>query len=158
MDDYTDLQNNQIPMQQYPHYGYKPVRSNAFMILSLCLGILCITSCSVIFISMIAGGLSILFAILSRGNDKKMQILPKIGIAASVFGLICSVCVTASVCYLLVSDSTYREQVNEACKQVYGMSFDDMLEEMYPELSGLTEESTGKNDAGDNSLQPENTP
>ena len=140
MDDYSDLQNNQIPMQEYPHYGYKPVRSNAFMILSLCMGILCITSCSVIFISMITGGLSILFAILSRGSDKKMQILPKIGIVSSVLGLICSVCVTVSVCYLMIHDSTYREQVNEACEQVYGMSFDDMLKEMYPELSNLTEE------------------
>ena len=140
MDNYTDLQNQQTPAEQYPHYGYKPVRSNAFMILSLCMGILCITSCSVIFIAMIAGGLGILFAILSKGNDPKMQILPKIGIATSVFGLVSSIAVTASVCYLLLFDNTYRKQVNEACEQVYGISFDEMLDEMYPELSTMIDD------------------
>lgn len=132
MDEYTDLQDDRIPVQQYPHYGYKPVRRNSFMILSLCMGILCFTSCSIIFISMIAGGLSILFAILSKGNDRKMHTMPRTGIFISIFGIFCSLCITISTCYMVLYDDNYRAQLNEACEQIYGVSFDEMIEDMYP--------------------------
>lgn len=137
MDEYTDLQDDRIPVQQYPHYGYKPVRRNAFMILSLCMGILCFTSCSIIFISMITGGLSILFAILSKGNDHKMHTMPRTGVLISVFGILCSLCVTISTCYMILHDDSYRAQLNEACEQIYGVSFDEMLEEMYSGASDM---------------------
>lgn len=137
MDEFSDLQSNKPLPEQYPHYGYKPPRSNSFMLLSLSFGILSITCCSVIFISMIACGLSILFALLSRGNDQKLNGLCKAGIATSVFGLICSVGVTASACYMMFYDTEYRQQLNEACEQIYGITFDDMLEEAYPELNEM---------------------
>lgn len=135
MDQFSDLQSNKKEPQQYPHYGYKPPRSNAFMILSLSFGIISITSCSVIFISMIACGLSILFAILSRGNDRKLSGICKAGVVTSVFGLVCSVIVTAGACYLMLHDTEYRKQMNEACEQIYGVTFDEMLKQTYPQLS-----------------------
>lgn len=135
MDDFSDLQSNQIPPQQYPHYGYKPMRSNAFMGLSLSFGIISITCSSVIFISMIAAGLSILFAILSRGNDKKFTSIAKAGIITSVLGLACSIFVTISAFYMVINNAEYRAQVNDMCQQLYGTSFDDMLKEINPDFA-----------------------
>jgi hypothetical protein len=51
----------------------RPIKPNIFMMLSLMMGILAFTSCTFIFTAMIAGGLSILFAILSKGNHPKMH-------------------------------------------------------------------------------------
>lgn len=134
MDQFSDLQSNQIPPQQYPHHGYRSPRTNAFMILSLCCGIFSISSCSILFVSMITCGLGILFASLSRGNDAKYSGLCKAGMITSIFGLICSICVTCFAFFMIFQSKEYREELNEACEQVYGMSFDDMMKEMYPQI------------------------
>lgn len=131
MDDYseqTDFQTHNNS-SAFPHYGYQPQRSNAFIVLSLVMGLLAVTSCSFIFFACIFGGLSILFAILSKGNDRHIQILPKIGIVSSVAGIVLSVFVTAAAFYFVMNDTTFRKQLNETCEQIYGESFDDMLRE-----------------------------
>ena len=117
---------------QFPHYGYKPARNNSFMILSLCLGILSIATCSFCFFSLPAAGLSILFALLSRGSDKKLQVMPKAGIIISLLGILFSVVITVSAVYLVFTDPTYQAQLNSMCEQMYGQSFDDMMQEINP--------------------------
>jgi hypothetical protein len=113
----------------------QPPRSNAFMVLSLVMGALAMISCSFIFISLIAGGLSILFAILSKGNDRRMQTMPKAGILTGITGMVLSVVITGATVFLFMSDSSYRQQLNEACEQIYGVSFDDMMEGELPQSS-----------------------
>lgn len=117
----------------------QPQRFNSFMVLSLCFGILSFLSCSVIFFSLIAGGMSILFAILSKGSDTKLKPLSRLGILTSIFGIFCSFAVTIGACYLFFTNDYYHEQINQACKEVYQQSFDDMMLELYPNLSQFIE-------------------
>lgn len=112
----------------------RPIKTNAFMILSLVMGILAFTSCTFIFVACIAGGLSILFAILSKGNHPKMHFLAKSGIAASVAAMVLSVTITASMVYLMFNNTQYHEMLNTTYESMYGITFDEALENAYPSL------------------------
>ncbi len=134
MNEFSDLQNenNNPTPQSYPNYGYKTGRKNGFMIASLCLGIFALTSSSIIFIAMIAGSLSILFAVLSKGNDKKMQPISKLGTGVSVFSILLSFCITASAIYMYFNDASYHAALNDSFKQMYGITMDEALEDQLP--------------------------
>lgn len=117
-------------------YAEKPQQPNIFMILSLIMGVLTFMSCAFIFFAMITGGLSILFAILSKGDHPKMNYAARAGITASVVGIIFSVILTSSVFYLVFNSSEYREMLNTTYESMYGQTFDEALEEAYPSLQG----------------------
>ncbi len=114
----------------------RPFKPNIFMILSLTMGILAFTSCTFIFTALIAGGLSILFAILSKGNHPKMHFMAKSGIITSVVSMILSVLITSSIIYMFFNSPEYRQMLNTTYESMYGMTFDEVLEEMYPSLQG----------------------
>jgi len=114
----------------------RPIKTNAFMMLSLLLGVLAFTSCSFIFTAMIAGGLSILFAILSKGNHPKMHFIAKSGVMASVAAMVLSVIITAFTVYMVFYNPEYRKMLNTTYESMYGITFDEALEEMYPSTQG----------------------
>ena len=114
----------------------RPIKTNVFMMLSLMMGVLAFTSCTFIFTAMIAGGLSILFAILSKGNHPKMHFMAKSGIIASVFSIILSVIITASTVYLVFHNPQYREMLNTTYESMYGITFDEALEEINASTQG----------------------
>lgn len=114
----------------------RPIKTNSFMMLSLLMGVLAFSSCSFIITTMIAGGLSILFAILSKGNHPKMHFMAKSGITASVFAMILSIIITSATVYLVFHDPQYREMLNTTYESMYGMTFDEALEEIYPSTQG----------------------
>ena len=121
----------------------RPQQPNIFMILSMVMGILTFMSSAFIFIALVTGGLSILFAILSKGNHPRMNFLSKAGITASVTGILFSVILTSSVIYLVFNSSEYRELLNTTYESMYGETFDEVLEEMYPSLQGGASYDTG---------------
>ncbi len=114
----------------------RPIKTNVFMILSLMMGVLAFTSCTFIFTSLIAGGLSILFAILSKGNHPKMHFMAKSGIAAAIGGMVLSVIITSSVVYLVFHSPEYRKMLNTTYESMYGMTFDEAIEEIYSSTQG----------------------
>lgn len=114
----------------------RPIKPNAFMMLSLMMGILTFTSCTFIFTALISGGLSILFALLSKGNHPKMHFMARSGITASIAGMVLSLIITASTIYLVFNNPQYRELLNTTYESMYGMTFDEALEEMYPSTQG----------------------
>lgn len=110
--------------------------TNVFMVLSLVMGILAICSSAFIFGALVAGGMGILFAILSKGKELKMQFMPKIGIITSIAGVFFSVIITAAMFFFLFGNEENREQFmtmyNEMYEEMYGESFEDALKEVYP--------------------------
>lgn len=114
----------------------RPIKPNIFMMLSLAMGVLAFTSCTFIFTAMIAGGLSILFALLSKGNHPDMHFMAKSGIAASVFSIILSVIITSSTVYMVFHNPQYREMLNTTYETMYGTTFDEALEELFPSAQG----------------------
>lgn len=113
---------------------YKPRRANAFMLFSLLFGIAAIISCSLIITSFIFGGLAILFAVLSKGDDEKVTGTALGGMITGICGIILSIVLCASVIYLIFNDSSYRKLLNDTCEQMYGITFDEMLEGEMPDM------------------------
>ena len=111
-------------------------KPNTFTLLSVLAGIFAFMSCSFIFTALIAGGLSILFAILSKGKHSKMHFMAKSGIAASIAGIVFSVIITSSVVYLMFNSPQYREMLNTTYESMYGMTFDEALEEITSATQG----------------------
>lgn len=118
--------------QDFPHFGYVPVRSNGFMIVSLIMGIFSIISSSFIITGIFFGGLGILFAILSKGSDRSLTGTAIGGMTTSIIGVALSLCIGIYSFYLIFTDSTYHQQLNDMCEQMYGITFDEMLDGKTP--------------------------
>ncbi len=86
----------------------------------------------------IFGGLSIIFAVLSKGNTVSYQLNARIAIIVSCFALIGNTAYTGFACYNVFFNAEYREQLNETFEQMYGMS----MEEYTSQLLALPETET----------------
>ncbi len=107
------------------------MKSNSFMIISMCLGVLSIFSCPLFFISIPAAAISIILAVLSKGKNLRMDFMAKSGVVTSALGMVLCIVLTTSMTLLLLLSPEYRRQLNETSQAVYGQSFDSMMESSY---------------------------
>ena len=140
MDNYN---NGPIPPWQngnsgVPPYYAPPTRhpGSAFATASLVLGIIAILSAftGTVFPPLVCGGLSIILALLSKGNDRVMLPNAKVGVLTGILGLILNVLVVASAFLLLFTEPELKEdfhrQLNQYYEYFYGESFDDAWDEI----------------------------
>ncbi len=73
----------------------------------------------------IFGGLSIIFASLSKGNTSAYQLNAKIAIIVSCLALIGNTAYTGFMFYNITYNEEYRQQLNQTFEQIYGMSVDE---------------------------------
>lgn len=106
----------------------------SFAIASLVLGVLALMGFCTILLSFVFGGLSILFAILSRRKAKQLPGLSLGGLLCSISGIalafVMLIMVLASLPSLLRNEA-YMQQLNNTYESLYGQSFEEMLEESY---------------------------
>jgi hypothetical protein len=126
--DYNNEYNNAGP--DYNGYNSYPARrkTSGFEIASLILGIASIVTCCFGIFSIPLGVLSILFAILSRGKDKKMSGMSIAGICTSVAGIILGglLCICAAEA---VYNTDFREKyIDPAYEQTYGMTMEEFMQ------------------------------
>lgn len=121
--------------QDFPHSDYVPARNNGFMIASLIMGIFAILTSSTLIGGLICGGLGILFAILSCGNDQKFTGTALGGIVTSIIGLIFSFSIFAMAFYIIFSDGELHDRFNETYEQLYGVTIEEMLNGETPSMS-----------------------
>lgn len=140
MDNYN---NGQIPPWQnsnsgVPPYYAPPTRhpGSGFATASMVLGILAILSAftGTVFPPLICGGLSVILALLSKGNDRAMLPNAKVGVLTAVLGLVVNVLIVASAFLLLFTNpdmqKEFHDQLNYYYEYFYGESFDDAWDEM----------------------------
>lgn len=113
---------------QYMNYQPKP--QNKFVTASLILGLLAFITSMFFITPFIFGALSIIFAILSRNGNEKMSGSAIVGISASIVSMLGVVFMVGMVYYLMFNVPEYREMMNQQYEQMYGQSFDEMLEDM----------------------------
>lgn len=126
------MENTTMNPEDFPHYGYVPARNNNFVLLSLIMGILSLCTCALIIPPFIFGGLAILFALLSRGKDTNFPKQSLAGIATGALGLILAVCLGAFSIYTLMTNPEYHQLLNDTSKQMYGITFDEILDGKTP--------------------------
>lgn len=90
-----DYQNNPGSHQTEGESGYldKDKHSTGFTIAALVLGILSIATCCCIYSALPFGALAILFALLSRGGEMKMNDRALAGLGLGIAGLVIAVAV-----------------------------------------------------------------
>ena len=98
--------------------------------LALVLGLVSVPLCFFMYTGIILGGIAILFAILSKGTAEKLLPQAKKGIIYGSIGIILGYTILATSIHSLVTNPSYREQLNQFSTQYYGESFDDMLKEL----------------------------
>ncbi len=78
----------------------------------------------------IAGGVAIVLALLSRGTMDKLLPQAKKAIIYGIIGVVIGYGVFAYDIYTVVTDPEARQQLNAVSEQMNGVSFDDMLKEL----------------------------
>lgn len=126
------------------YYSSSPKKTssttNVFFAASLILGILSLLSiCTVIF-PLIFGGLSTLFAVLSHRKNKDINGMALGGIICSSISMTFTIVTFALVLIQLpqnLKDEQYLEQLNATSEALYGVTFEEMLEESGIDLDTL---------------------
>lgn len=131
---------NQQENRQYNNrpggYGYPYGETrNGFATASLVLGICALLSICTLFLPLPLGALSILFAILSRRQHRKLAPNAIAGLITSIISVVMGLAITI---YSLVSAFALlkpenREYLNSVFEQTYGMDFDEYMENLYGE-------------------------
>lgn len=80
------------------------------------------------------GGMAIILAILSKGDERHLDRLARRGIICAVIGLATTVWLTVQVlipsAIAQLKDPYYRQFMNQVSENLYGTSFDDMLRQI----------------------------
>ncbi|MDO4285575.1 MAG: hypothetical protein Q4C60_09625 [Eubacteriales bacterium] len=86
-----------------------------------------------VILPMFLGSLSIIFAILSKGKERKMEDAARRGVFCSLLGLVISavlfVTVLIPTMIRQLSDPAFRATMNQMSESLYGISYDEVLRE-----------------------------
>lgn len=135
--------NGYNPYNPYNPYGAPlrpaPMKSkgDGMATASMILGIITLASMLILqfTIPFVLGGIGIVLAILSRGSAKHLAGKAKAGLICCIVGLSLDiVLIVSAVCLVLALPhlpKEYQEEVNKACEEQYGVSYDEMMEEFY---------------------------
>ena len=95
------------------------------------LGILSIvaTFTMMLYPSIILGAMAIILSLLSRGRDKHLSSKASSGMTTGIIGLSVNIIIGATAVLLLFGDNPFKSQVNDLMKEMYGQTYDDMLED-----------------------------
>ena len=99
---------------------------------ALALGVISIISavlCTV-YIPFVAGGTSIVLACLSRGGNRYFEGRNRIALLLSGIGLAINIFIIIIVLWSYFMIPAVREQSNAIIEQNYGMTFEEMLQQM----------------------------
>lgn len=112
-------------------------KGDSMATVSLVLGIITLSSLVLLRVTLpfLLGGIGIILAILSKGRAKKMVGKAKAGMICCITGL----CVDIAFCVFAVwlvfalpgISPELTEEVNRICEDQYGISYDEMMDEIY---------------------------
>ena len=113
----------------------------AFSIASLVFGILSLITCCTGILPLAAGGLSILFAVLSHRQKEPLPSMSLVGMILAVIGMILGLILTVfTIVYVIIPVMTdpeaYRE-LNTFYETYYGMSLDELMGSWNPSGYGF---------------------
>lgn len=145
---YNPYNNNPYNNNPYNNNPYNPygapippvpvkTKGDSMATVSMILGIITLVSLLLLRLSMpfLLGGVGIILAILSKGGARKMIGKAKAGMICCITGLVLDVVLCVSAVWLVFSlpklSPELTEEVNKICEEQYGVSYDEMMEEIY---------------------------
>ena len=133
---YVNNWDNENGKQETPEINRwtPPVRepNQSMYTAALILGVITLVSAVMmtVYLPFVFGGLSIIFGILSRGQNRKLPGQAKTGIIIAVAGLVLNIGIIAGSFYLVFNNPEVRKQFDITFEQMYGESFDEMMEDI----------------------------
>lgn len=118
---------NTQPQQMPPR---SEISKNSFLIASVICAVLSLMSSCVVFAAMFFAGMSVLFAVLSKGKELKMSASGKTAVIVSVASLAFSIIITASSVYTVMSDPEMRREFYDQYEEMTGISLEDEINEL----------------------------
>lgn len=113
----------------------------AFSVAALVFGILSLITCCTGILPLTAGGMSILFVVLSHRRAKPLPPMSMVGLILAVIGMVLGLILTTiTLVYVIIpmlTDPQAREELNTFYKNYYGMSLDELLGSWDPTGYGL---------------------
>lgn len=133
---YNNGYNNNNPYYNRNVYQMPQTEpGNGLFTAAFILGIVALVFCFTftVYPAYIFGSIAIVLALLSKGKNAKMHSKASVGIICAIAALVLSTCiVTYSMTTIFTNPEVY-EEFNDTCEEIYGMSFDEMIEEIMEE-------------------------
>ena len=118
---------------QNPYYRHpnNPIE-NGFVTASFILSILAFGGgvMGFSFFSFIPASLAIIFAILSKVKRDQLPNRSRAAVIIAISGCIIACVMTAYLIYQLITDPAMMEQFNAIMKQMYGMTYEEMMDQL----------------------------
>ncbi|MDD6810540.1 MAG: hypothetical protein PUD93_01535 [Lachnospiraceae bacterium] len=135
---YSHNPYNQNPYNQNPYYNRNAYRmpavepGSSLYTAAFILGIIAIFCCFTftVYPAFILGSIAIILALLSKGRNAKMNSKASVGIICATAALVLNTLIVTYSMTMVFTDPETRQQLNETCEEMYGVSFDEMLEEI----------------------------
>lgn len=133
---YNNGYNNNNPYYNRNVYQMPQTKpGNGLFTAAFVLGIVALVFCFTftVYPAYIFGSIAIVLALLSKGKNAKMHSKASVGIICAIAALVLNTCiVTYSMTTIFTNPEVY-EEFNDTCEEIYGMSFDEMIEEIMEE-------------------------
>lgn len=133
---YNNGYNNNNPYYNRNVYQMPQTEpGNGLFTAAFILGIVALVFCFTftVYPAYIFGSIAIVLALLSKGKNAKMHSKASVGIICAIAALVLNTCiVTYSMTTIFTNPEVY-EEFNDTCEEIYGMSFDEMIEEIMEE-------------------------
>lgn len=121
----------------YPYYNKPPYSEpgSGFASASMILGIISIITSFTftVYPAFILGSIAIVLGLLSKGRRNKLLSKAQAGIICASVGLITNTILVTVCMTLLFTDPNVRAEVNKTFEKQYGVTFDEMWEEIMEE-------------------------
>ena len=129
------------PQGNYPYYDrsayQRPIAEpgSSFATASMILGIISIvlSFTFTVYPAFVMGSIAIVLALLSKGRRPKLLSKATAGVICATCGLVINTVIVAVCMVLLFTDPDVRAEVNKTFEKQYGMTFDEMWDELMEE-------------------------
>lgn len=135
--------NNYRPPQDYPNSG------TTFATVSMILGVGSVFTLLTVYLPIILGSLSIIFAVLSTGTGKKMLATAKVGIGSAIGSMAMVLALMSTVFGLILGTSRENmvrlgQQMDQMIENQMGASPEELIGESYENIMESFADAMGK--------------
>lgn len=129
------MEGNGDDKYYYNNYNYNQAHNDLdqhvnLATVAMVAGLLSVPFCFFGYIGIVLGGIAVVMAILSKGTEKKLLPQARKGIFYGSLGVIIGYAVVISSIHMVLTDPAMRQQMNQISEQLYGISFDETLQEL----------------------------
>lgn len=107
--------------------------SERMEIASLTLGIIAVSSCLCLYLSIPCGALAVILANLSRGGQMQYGSKAQVGLILGIIGLAFTIVIYGSSFAIALHEYGSIEGILKAYSEMSGMDYEELMQQLYPQ-------------------------